>query len=68
MLEVSVGCYGMMCGEWYIGQLGGHLLKGIFRDKIGRARIELITNTSNLGDSSFASLLLFNPSSDILTV
>lgn len=22
MVEVSVGCYGMMCGKWYIGQPG----------------------------------------------
>lgn len=47
---------------------GGHLLKGIIRDKIGRARIELITDTSNLGDSSFASVIVFNPRSDIFAM
>ena len=65
MVEVSVGCYDMMCGKWYIGEWGGHLLKGIFRNIIGRAHIELITDTSNLGDSSFASGKLFYPRSDI---
>lgn len=50
------------------GNRGGHLLKGIFRDKKGRARIELITDTSNLGDSSFASVIVFNPRSDIFAV
>lgn len=47
---------------------GGHLLKGIFRDKIRRARIELITDTSNLGDISFASVIVFNPRSDNFAV
>lgn len=47
---------------------GSHLLKGIFRDKKGRARIELITDMSNLGDSSFASVIVFNPRSDIFAM